>query len=123
MNFMKIGGLKKASTQLSLFIKKQECGRSKRLLSHWLGERMYEIISKVLANILSIMVEKLKSKPQNAFVRDKQILDSMLIANECLESRLKLGDSGLLCKLDIKRPITESIRDSCFTCSRDVVLV
>jgi hypothetical protein len=51
---------------------------------------------EVLANRLRKVVEKIISKPQNAFVKGRQIIDSMLKAKECLDSRV-------LCKQDIEK--------------------
>ena len=68
----------------------------------WLGG-VYKIIAKILANRLRLVMGDLISASQNAFVRDRQILDPILIANECLDSRLKSGVPGLICKLDVEK--------------------
>ena len=64
---------------------------------------IYKIISKVLANRLRRLVNGLISNSQNAFVKGKQILDSVLIASECIDSRLKSGIPGVLCKLNVEK--------------------
>ena len=62
-----------------------------------------KIISKVLANRLRKVAHGIISNSQNAFVKGRQILDSVLIASEYIDSKLKLGVPSVLCKLDVEK--------------------
>ena len=64
---------------------------------------MYKLLSKVLANRVKLVLDSLISDSQNAFVGGRQTLDSVLIANERIDSRIKSSTPRILCKLDIER--------------------
>jgi hypothetical protein len=64
---------------------------------------MDKIISKVLANRFKLVLAKIISDTQNAFIGSRQILDLVLFANECSDSQIRLGKSKLLCKLDLEK--------------------
>ena len=64
---------------------------------------MYKLLSKVLANRFRVMLDGLISDSQNSFVGGRQMLDSVLIANECLDSRIKSTAPRIICKLVIEK--------------------
>ena len=64
---------------------------------------VYKILANVLANRLALVLDGIISEAQNSFIGGRKILDSVLIANECLDSWLKSHIPGLICKLDIEK--------------------
>jgi hypothetical protein len=50
-----------------------------------------------------MVLEKIISKSQNAFIRGRQILDHVLFANECLNGRIRSEEPVVHCKLDLEK--------------------
>ena len=57
---------------------------------------IYKLLAKVLANKLALVLDGIIFEAQNYFVGERKILDSVLVANECLDSRLKSHIPGLI---------------------------
>jgi hypothetical protein len=64
---------------------------------------LYKILAKVLANRLRVVLGNLITPTQNAFIKGRQILDSVLIASECIDSILIENRPRILCKLDLEK--------------------
>jgi hypothetical protein len=77
------------ATFIALIPKKTNAVNIKDFRSINLIGSIYKLLAKVLANRLRGVLDGLVLESQNAFVGGRQMVDSVLIANECLDSRLK----------------------------------
>ncbi|GAU13800.1 hypothetical protein TSUD_261270 [Trifolium subterraneum] len=50
---------------------------------------MYKVLAKVLANRLKLVINKVISETRSAFVKERQIMDGILIANEVVDDAKK----------------------------------
>jgi exonuclease III len=91
------------ATFLALIPKKQNASHIRDFRPISLIGCMYKLLAKVLTNRLKTVLENIISESQNAFIGGRQILDSVLVANESLDSRIKSGIPGVICKLDIEK--------------------
>lgn len=64
---------------------------------------LYKILAKVLTNRLAKLLHMVISNNQSTFISGHQILDSVLIAYECVESQNRYKIPGVICKLDFEK--------------------
>ena len=87
------------ATFIALIPKKQNASNIRDFWPISLIGSIYKLLAKVLANRLKGVLDSLILESQNAFMGGRKILDLVLIANECLDSRLKSHIPGVICKL------------------------
>jgi len=64
---------------------------------------LYKIWAKVLANRLRLAIGSVISDTQSAFIKGRQILDGILVANEVVDEARKCKKELLLFKVDFKK--------------------
>lgn len=63
----------------------------------------YKLLSKVLTERLKRVIDRLVDVQLMTFIKNMQIMDAILIANEVVDSRINQGKAGILFKLDIEK--------------------
>jgi len=64
---------------------------------------MYKVLAKVLANRLRAIIGSVVSDSQTTFVKRKQILDGILVANEAVDEARRMHKKILLLKVDFEK--------------------
>ena len=105
-SFFKTGFLPKGvnSTILALIPKKKEANVMKDYRPISCCNVLYKVISKVLANRLKIILPKFISPNQSAFIKDRLLIENLLLATEIIKDYHKVSISPRCAmKIDISK--------------------
>lgn len=72
---------------------------------------LYKIIAKVLSNRIREVVYEAFDGNQFAFIKERNILDSFMIANECVEEYRRKKKRGCVLKLDLEKAFDRTCWD------------
>ncbi|RVW68262.1 hypothetical protein CK203_063575 [Vitis vinifera] len=64
---------------------------------------LYKVIAKVLSRHLRGVPHETIHSTQGAFAQGRQILDAVLIANEIMDEKRRLGEEGVVFKIDFEK--------------------
>ena len=67
------------------------------------GSSLYKIVLKVLASRIELVQSSVIDDNQSAFLKDRGMLDSVLMANEIIEDLKRSGKRGLCMKVDYEK--------------------
>lgn len=88
---------------LTLIPKVEEARDVKQFRSVTLINCIFKIFSKVLTSRLGRVSQRFISSNQNAFIKGRYILDSVVVALELVHSVHKSKEHGLIIKLDYEK--------------------
>ena len=89
------------STFLALITKESKPSTFNRFRPISLCNASYKIISKLLANMLKLLLRKLISPLQGGFVKGRHILDNVIQVQDSMHSSFHKNEKGMLIKLDM----------------------
>ena len=91
------------STFLSLIPKEVNPTTFDRFRPISLCNASYKILSKLLANIIKPLLDKLISPNQVSFIKGRHILDNLILVQEAMHSSFHRNEQGMLTKLDMSK--------------------
>jgi exonuclease III len=91
------------ATFITLIPKEERVTHPKQFRPISLCNVIYKIITKVIANRLKPILPLIISKEQSGYVEGRQIMDSVILANEVVHSLKTSNTPGMLIKLDLSK--------------------
>lgn len=95
------------NTLIALILKKDEVRSFNDFRPISLGNTIYKIISKVMANRLKLTLDSIISIEQSGFLPNHSIYEAVIVAHEAIHSIRTAKVDRMLVKLDIRKAYDE----------------